>query len=245
MPHQTAGRSAAEEPKKCSGGPWPEPPSGADVLGRSGTLGAVTQEDVIAKYMILTQPSQLDYDTMGGKGSPQQPAWAPADFAALGAFMEAFSKRLEESGELVETRALAPPVRTRRIQLQGRVPVTTDGPYAETQEVPAGYRIVDRASFDWATGIAAELANCPAPSGGRAPFADVRPVVESRVELEAQPADVSHHELEGLLRPLAPQVLGAVVRRYGHFDLAEDATQETLAAATWPARGYPDNTKAC
>ena len=54
------------------------------------------------------------------------------------------------------------------------------------------------------------------------------------------------HELEGLLRPLAPQVLGAVVRRYGHFDLAEDATQEALVAAatTWPANGYPDNPKA-
>jgi predicted RNA polymerase sigma factor len=32
--------------------------------------------------------------------------------------------------------------------------------------------------------------------------------------------------LEGLLRDLAPQALAAVVRRYGHFDLAEDAVQE-------------------
>jgi RNA polymerase sigma factor (sigma-70 family) len=48
---------------------------------------------------------------------------------------------------------------------------------------------------------------------------------------------------EDLLRPLAPQVLGAVVRRYGHFDLAEDAVQETLIAAAeqWPAGGVPDN----
>ena len=46
-----------------------------------------------------------------------------------------------------------------------------------------------------------------------------------------------------LLRQLAPQVLGAVVRRYGHFDLAEDATQEALIAAAvqWPAEGVPDN----
>jgi RNA polymerase sigma factor (sigma-70 family) len=49
--------------------------------------------------------------------------------------------------------------------------------------------------------------------------------------------------LEDLLRPLAPQVLGAVVRRYGHFDLAEDAVQEALLAAAtqWPAEGRPDN----
>ena len=50
-------------------------------------------------------------------------------------------------------------------------------------------------------------------------------------------------EVEDLLRPLAPQVLGALVRRYGHFDFAEDATQEALLAATlqWPADGMPDN----
>jgi len=48
-------------------------------------------------------------------------------------------------------------------------------------------------------------------------------------------------ELEDLLRELAPQVLGAVVRRYGEFDAAEDAVQEALfAAAThWPEDGIP------
>jgi RNA polymerase sigma factor (sigma-70 family) len=48
-------------------------------------------------------------------------------------------------------------------------------------------------------------------------------------------------DIEDLLRGLAPQVLGAVVRRYGHFDLAEDATQEALvaAAAQWPEQGTP------
>ncbi|MEO3972944.1 DUF6596 domain-containing protein [Streptomyces sp. CAU 1734] len=48
---------------------------------------------------------------------------------------------------------------------------------------------------------------------------------------------------EDLLRLHAPQVLGALVRRYGHFDLAEDAVQEALLAAAgqWPAQGVPDN----
>ena len=51
---------------------------------------------------------------------------------------------------------------------------------------------------------------------------------------------------EDLLRPLAPQVLGAIVRRFGHFDLAEDAVQEALIAAAtqWPAEGAPANPKA-
>ena len=51
--------------------------------------------------------------------------------------------------------------------------------------------------------------------------------------------------IERLLRDLAPQVLGAVVRRYGHFDAAEDAVQEALLAAAtqWPAQGVPDHPK--
>jgi RNA polymerase sigma factor (sigma-70 family) len=51
---------------------------------------------------------------------------------------------------------------------------------------------------------------------------------------------------EDLLRELAPQVLGVVVRRYGHFDLAEDAVQEALLAAAtqWPRDGVPDDPRA-
>ena len=52
--------------------------------------------------------------------------------------------------------------------------------------------------------------------------------------------------LGDLLRELTPQVLAALVRRYGHFDTAEDAVQEALLAAAqqWPAEGVPDNAKA-
>ncbi len=48
---------------------------------------------------------------------------------------------------------------------------------------------------------------------------------------------------ERILRELAPQILAAVARRHGRFDLAEDATQEALIAAAqqWPAEGVPDN----
>jgi predicted RNA polymerase sigma factor len=48
---------------------------------------------------------------------------------------------------------------------------------------------------------------------------------------------------EPLLRQLAPQVLGAVVRRFGDFAAAEDAVQEALLAAAlqWPRDGLPDN----
>ena len=44
--------------------------------------------------------------------------------------------------------------------------------------------------------------------------------------------------IEDLLRREAPQVLGALVRRYGNFEASEDAVQEALLAATaqWPGR---------
>jgi RNA polymerase sigma factor (sigma-70 family) len=49
--------------------------------------------------------------------------------------------------------------------------------------------------------------------------------------------------VEDLLRELAPQVLGTLVRRYGQFDAAEDAVQEALLAAAmqWPEQGVPDH----
>ena len=52
------------------------------------------------------------------------------------------------------------------------------------------------------------------------------------------PRDVEH-----LLRELAPQVLGTLVRRHGRFDACEDAVQEALltAAVRWPAEGAPEN----
>jgi RNA polymerase sigma factor (sigma-70 family) len=49
--------------------------------------------------------------------------------------------------------------------------------------------------------------------------------------------------VEDLLRELAPQVLGALVRRYDQFDLCEDAVQEALLAAAvqWPRAGVPEH----
>ncbi|MEU4642049.1 DUF6596 domain-containing protein [Micromonospora sp. NPDC023814] len=57
---------------------------------------------------------------------------------------------------------------------------------------------------------------------------------------------MSGRHVEDLLRDLAPQVLGLLVRRHGQFDAAEDAVQEALLAAAmqWPERGVPDNPRA-
>jgi RNA polymerase sigma factor (sigma-70 family) len=52
---------------------------------------------------------------------------------------------------------------------------------------------------------------------------------------------VTSADVEGLLRQLAPGVLAALVRHYGHFEAAEDAVQEALLAAAtqWPGEGVP------
>ena len=138
------------------------------------------------KYMILLYGSQQDYDALAGKPAPGRPAWSREDFAAMGAFMESFTKDLAESGELVEAQGLTAPVHTRRIQLRSGVPVVTDGPYAETQEVLAGYWVVECESFDRATEIAARLTSCPGPEYVRAapPPVDVRPIADFQAELD-------------------------------------------------------------
>jgi hypothetical protein len=137
------------------------------------------------KYMILMSGSQRDYDEMAGIAPDDQPSWTAADFAAMGEFMESFNNDLAESGELVDTRGLTAPVHARRIRLRGGVPVVTDGPYAETEEVLAGWWVIECDSFDRATEIAARLTTCPGPDHVRdRAYVDVRPIAESRAELE-------------------------------------------------------------
>lgn len=128
-------------------------------------------------YLIMMFGSQRDFDLMAG--SP------PEDFAPMHAFMEAFTTDLVDSGELVDTRGLDAPVHTRRVSQQGGVPVVTDGPYAETEEVLAGYWVVDCESFDRATVIAGRLAGCPSPGDVFAnAYCDVRPILDHAPEPE-------------------------------------------------------------
>lgn len=95
-------------------------------------------------------------------------------------FMQEFNSRLADSGRLVETRGLGAPLQARRVESgKGGTPVVTDGPYAESQEVLAGYWIVECESFDEATALAGQLSACPGPEEVRArAFADVRAIEE-------------------------------------------------------------------
>ncbi|AVT33887.1 hypothetical protein C6361_35615 [Plantactinospora sp. BC1] len=138
------------------------------------------------KYMIMMSGSQRDYDAMAGKGGDDSPAWSPEEMAALHEFMAAWNDDLVESGEFVDARGLTAPVHARRIQLSDGVPVVTDGPYPETQEVLAGYTIVECDSFDRATEIAAKLARTPHPENATLTtdwYVDIRPIAEGIEDL--------------------------------------------------------------
>jgi hypothetical protein len=138
------------------------------------------------KYMIMMVGSQRDYDMITGKQTGDGPAWTPEEIGAMHEFMGRWNQELIDSGEFVDARGLDAPVHTRRIQLRDGVPVVTDGPYPETQEVLAGYTIVECASFDRATEIAAKLAGTPHPEHadlGRDWYVDVRPVLDGAEDL--------------------------------------------------------------
>jgi hypothetical protein len=102
------------------------------------------------KYMITVYASQRDFDSM-------------TEQSAIGEFLSRFVAELTESGELVDAQGLAAPVLARRVQRRDGEQVVTDGPFAETEEVLAGYWVVDCAGIDRATEIAAWLNECPGP----------------------------------------------------------------------------------
>jgi hypothetical protein len=131
------------------------------------------------KYMILLYGSQQDYDVLTGKPT-DKPAMSAEEIAAMHEYMRSFHDKLVDSGEFVDARGLSAPVHARRVQLENRVPVVTDGPYPETQEVLAGYTIVECDSFDRATEIAAGLIDPDA----KGEYVDVRPVVDGVGDLD-------------------------------------------------------------
>jgi hypothetical protein len=129
--------------------------------------------------MIMLYGSQQFYDMMAGKPSGDVPAMSAEELAAMHEYMGSYHQKLAESGELVDAQGLAAPVLARRVRLRGGAPVVTDGPYAETQEVLAGYTIVDCAGIDRAIEIAAGMI----PPDAEGEYVDVRPIVDGIEDL--------------------------------------------------------------
>jgi hypothetical protein len=129
------------------------------------------------KYMLMVLGRQDDYDAMSGAAPRQGARWTEADLKAMYDFMSAVNDDLAESGEWVEGQGLTAPSEARLVSAarDGR-PVISDGPYGETEEVLAGYWIIDCAGIERATEIAARIHPCPQPEGAPNYPVVVRPV---------------------------------------------------------------------
>ena len=92
--------------------------------------------------------------------------WAPEDVVAHIRFQHDLNTELTESGELVDAQGLAGPDVAKFVRFDGvGSPVVTDGPFPESKELLAGYRIVDVESEARAIEIAAKASAAPGPRG--------------------------------------------------------------------------------
>ncbi|GHG38861.1 YciI family protein [Streptomyces zaomyceticus] len=131
------------------------------------------------KYLVMVEGAQADYEAMVGRPSEDSPAWTKADIQTMFDHMNDINKELAANGEMIDAQGLAAPSTTRFVTVDGDGrPVVTDGPYAETKEVIAGYWLLDCASLERVTEIAAQVARCPQPAGAPAYPVVIRPVDE-------------------------------------------------------------------
>lgn len=106
-----------------------------------------------------------DYGGVEGDCTPMF-EWTPEEIQAHIAFQIALNDELVASGELVDAQGLAGPDQAKSVVWDGAgTPVVTDGPYPETKELLAGYRIVDVATEDRALEIAGRISAAPGNGG--------------------------------------------------------------------------------
>ncbi|CAN5681176.1 YciI family protein [soil metagenome] len=90
--------------------------------------------------------------------------WAPAEIEAHMQYMEDFASRLRDTGEYVDSQALSSGGAWVRSDGDGKPPVT-DGPFAETKDLIAGFMIIDVDSYERAVELAGELSSAPGAGG--------------------------------------------------------------------------------
>jgi hypothetical protein len=92
--------------------------------------------------------------------------WSPRDVKAHIDFQRSLNTELLESGELVDAQGLAGPDAAKVVVSDGvNPPRILDGPYPESKELLAGYRLVDVDTLDRALEIAARSSAAPGPGG--------------------------------------------------------------------------------
>ena len=90
--------------------------------------------------------------------------WAPAEVDAHVQFMRDFATRLEEIGRVRGAPGAVQEGTFVRYGGEGRPPVT-DGPFAETKDLIAGWLVIDVESYERAVEVAGEYSAAPGPGG--------------------------------------------------------------------------------
>jgi hypothetical protein len=120
----------------------------------------LTKENIMAKYLLLKHyrgaPAAINNVPMD--------QWTPQEVDAHIQFMNDFAARLENTGEFVDGQALSPDGLWVRSDSEGNAPVT-DGPFAETKDLIAGWFVIDVDSYERAIELAGELSAAPGAGG--------------------------------------------------------------------------------
>jgi hypothetical protein len=112
------------------------------------------------RFMLMQNYGPVD----SGMGPMSE--WSEADTQAHIEFQIALNSELTALGELVDAQGLSGPEAALFVAADGREPpVVTDGPFPETKELVAGYRLIEVASLDRAIEIAARASAAPGIDG--------------------------------------------------------------------------------
>ena len=175
----------------------------------------------MAKYLLLKHYRGGPEPTPQGE-HPDGASGRPQEITDHIAFMDHVADVLRERGEFVDGQALSPEGTFVRFDAEGKPPVT-DGPFAETKDLIAGWMVIDVDSVERAHEAAAFLSSAPG-AGGRAAAGVDRGAAVPRDAPTRWRTD--RQSMDDLLKHLGPQVLGVLVRRGADFAAAEDAVQE-------------------
>jgi hypothetical protein len=112
--------------------------------------------------------------------------WTPDEVGAHIEFQQELNRQLEELGELIDAQGLAGPDDARVVVSGGTgAPLVTDGPFPESKELLAGYRIVEVETPERAVEIAALISAAPGQGG-----APIRQRIEVRQVMSAPGTEV-------------------------------------------------------
>jgi len=112
------------------------------------------------RFMLLQNYGEVESEC------PPMSEWTPQDITAHIDFQHVLNDELTKRGELVDAQGLAGPDQAKFVVSDGAgAPVITDGPYPESKELLAGYRMVDVESVERVLEIAARASAAPGPNG--------------------------------------------------------------------------------